>query len=85
MSYPIWSYDWTGRKVTLHGKTIEIEEQLTEVLDRRMAQRQVLTLARYVEEDRPIMLKIRYQYVVFCLSIHLYLFNSIFVNNYPYI
>lgn len=44
-----------------------MEEQLTEVLDRRMGQWQVLTLARYVEEDRPIMLKIRYEYVVFCL------------------
>jgi hypothetical protein len=59
----IWSFDFTGRKRTIKGRDIEIEQQLTEVLDDRMGQRQVLTLARYLDTNEPIMLKIRYEYV----------------------
>lgn len=61
MSSTIWSFDWTARICIIWKKCVKIEEQLTEMLDHRFGQRQVLAQARYLAEDcEPIMLKIRY-------------------------
>jgi hypothetical protein len=49
------------------GRKVKTEKQLTEVLDIRMAQRHVILLARYWDNNQPIMLKIRYQYVKYNL------------------
>jgi hypothetical protein len=49
--------------MTIAERPVEIVEQLTEVLDRRMGQRQVLALAQYTDDNKPIMLKIRYEYI----------------------
>ncbi|RHZ62615.1 hypothetical protein CDV55_104452 [Aspergillus turcosus] len=56
-----WKFDLTGRVRTILGRPIRIEEQLSELDDERYSERQVLTLARYMDTDEPIMLKIRYE------------------------
>jgi hypothetical protein len=58
---PDWRFDLTNRVRTILGRPIRIEEQLAEVPDPRLAEIQVLTLARYMDTNQPIMLKIRYE------------------------
>lgn len=58
---PEWKFDLTGRVRTIHGRPIRIQEQLTELSDPRYSERQVLTLARYMDTNQPIMLKIHYE------------------------
>ncbi|KAF4218260.1 hypothetical protein CNMCM8980_005490 [Aspergillus fumigatiaffinis] len=56
-----WEFDLTNRVRTILGRPIQIEEQLAEVPDPRFAEMQVLTLARYMDDNQEIMLKIRYE------------------------
>lgn len=62
--YPRWNYDFTGRDRHIKKRPVQFEKQLTEVLFPSYAQQHVLTLARYLDTDEPIMVKIRYEYVV---------------------
>lgn len=73
----IWSFDFTGRVSTLGGKKIKMEKQLTEALDIRMAQRHVIMLARYLDNNQPITVKMRIQYV------QNYLHQSLSFTNIP--
>jgi hypothetical protein len=61
--YNGWAYDWEGRELKIRGQKVKVETQLSEWLDDVLAQRHVLTLARKLEQDRPIMVKITYEYV----------------------
>lgn len=61
-----WEYNWEGRTFTFDNHTkFRTEEQLTEVVDVRMATVHVLTLARMLPSNQLIMAKIRYEYVFF--------------------
>ncbi|KAI9926424.1 hypothetical protein MW887_004189 [Aspergillus wentii] len=57
---PTWAFDFTGRVREIHNRHIKIEKQLSEHLDDQSGQRHVLALARYLDTDEEIMLKIRY-------------------------
>lgn len=63
--YPRWNYDFTGRGRHIKKRPVQFEKQLTEVLFPTYAQQHVLTLARYLDTDEAIMVKIRYGYVVY--------------------
>jgi hypothetical protein len=52
---------WSHRVRKIRKRTIKIEKQLTEVLNHENGERHVLTLARYMDTDEPIMWKVRYQ------------------------
>jgi hypothetical protein len=56
-----WEFDLTNRVRTILGRPIQIEEQLAEVPDPRFPEMQVPTLARYMDDNQEIMLKIRYE------------------------
>jgi hypothetical protein len=58
-----YAYDWEGRELKVGKHNFKIEKQLTKWVDDVLAQRHVLTLAHYLNEDIPVMLKIRYEYV----------------------
>ncbi|GFF35807.1 hypothetical protein IFM46972_04678 [Aspergillus udagawae] len=58
---PDWRFDLTYRVRTILGRPIRIEEKLAEVPDPRLAEIQALTLARHMDTNQPIMLKIRYE------------------------
>ncbi|RAK97939.1 uncharacterized protein BO80DRAFT_179776 [Aspergillus ibericus CBS 121593] len=57
----MWAFSLEGRVFDIEGRKLKIEEQLSEVLDRRMGQRHVLAKARNIENKLPSLLKIRYQ------------------------
>lgn len=58
---PIWDFEFTDRLRKINQRGVKIEEQLTEFLNIRFGQRHVLTLARYLDTNEDIMLKIRYE------------------------
>ncbi|KAI9933517.1 hypothetical protein MW887_007990 [Aspergillus wentii] len=58
---PPWRFDWTGRIYLIKDKYVLIEEQLTEAFNEAMGQYHILTLARYVDTNEPLMLKIGYE------------------------
>lgn len=57
----MWNFGLVGRTITLNGKTLKIEEQLSEVLDRRVGQRNALIKARNTENNIVSLIKMRYQ------------------------
>ncbi|RAL03492.1 uncharacterized protein BO80DRAFT_488488 [Aspergillus ibericus CBS 121593] len=57
----MWAYSLEGRVFDFDGRKLKIEEQLSEVLDMRMGQRHVLAKARNIDNQKPSLLKIRYQ------------------------
>ncbi|XHG08597.1 hypothetical protein AWENTII_011688 [Aspergillus wentii] len=57
---PKWAFDFTGRTPIIEDRPIKIEKQLTEETIGMFGQRQVLTLARYMDTNQPVMVKIRY-------------------------
>ncbi|XHG03716.1 hypothetical protein AWENTII_007009 [Aspergillus wentii] len=57
---PTCAFDFTGRVREIHNRHVKIEKQLSEHLDDQSGQRHVLALARYLDTDEEIMLKIRY-------------------------
>ncbi|KAF4994369.1 hypothetical protein F66182_16444 [Fusarium sp. NRRL 66182] len=56
-----YRFNWEGRELELGIYKFKIEKQLSKWVDDVLAQRHVLTLAHYVNEDIPVMLKIRYE------------------------
>lgn len=50
-----WVLDLTGFVRNIDGRDIQVEEQLTEVTISEFAQRHVLTLARYLDTNEPVM------------------------------
>lgn len=58
-----YRFNWEGRELELGIHKFKVEKQLSKWVDDVLAQRHVLTLAHYVNEDIPVMLKIRYEYV----------------------
>jgi hypothetical protein len=60
-----WKFDFTGRVQRLKrdgkSKDMIIEKQLTEVENEQTAQRYALVLARRLDRDLRVMLKIRYE------------------------
>jgi hypothetical protein len=70
-----WDYDFTDRILNVGGsRRLLIEKQLIEVFEHRMGQRQVLTLARDVNSQEALMLKIRYEWVISRPVSHILLF-----------
>ncbi|KAI9925068.1 hypothetical protein MW887_006476 [Aspergillus wentii] len=57
---PIWDFESTIGLRKINQRSVKIEEQLIESLNIRFGQRHVLTLARYLDTNEDIMLKIRY-------------------------
>lgn len=57
----MWNFSLVGRTITLNGRTLKIEEQLSEVLDTRVGQRNALIKARNVKNDILSLIKIRYE------------------------
>ncbi|PWY74490.1 hypothetical protein BO94DRAFT_589172 [Aspergillus sclerotioniger CBS 115572] len=55
------AYSLEGRVFQIDGNRLEIEEQLSEVLDRRMGQRHVLAKARNTVTQKSCFIKIRYE------------------------
>ncbi|KAH8430854.1 uncharacterized protein LDX57_008518 [Aspergillus melleus] len=55
------NFSLEGRIITLEGRKLKIEEQLTEVLDQRMGQRNVLVKTRNIESNIRSLIKMRYQ------------------------
>lgn len=47
----------------LIDREIQVEEHLAEVTVSEFAQRHALTLARYLDTNQPVMLKIRYELI----------------------
>jgi hypothetical protein len=73
-----WFYDWTGREVTCREDTenglnkervIRVEEQVSEFEDQALGQRVTLALGRYQDDGLPVILKLKYESVVFCIII----------------
>lgn len=60
-SMPPWAFDFTGRCGEIDDRPVLIEEQLTEITDHKFGQRHVLTLARYMDDEQEIMVKIRHE------------------------
>lgn len=57
------AFDWEGREFPIGKYNFKVGTQLSEWVDDVLAQRHVLTLAHYLNDDIPVMLKIRYEYV----------------------
>lgn len=57
----MWEFSLEGRVLNIHEKKFKVVEQLTEVLDQRMGQRNVLVKARNIENNIMSYMKICYQ------------------------
>ncbi|OJJ31244.1 hypothetical protein ASPWEDRAFT_176334 [Aspergillus wentii DTO 134E9] len=57
---PEWSFDFTSRIRKINKRPIKVEKQLREDTCDSFGVRHVLTLARYLDTDEEVMLKIRY-------------------------
>lgn len=64
------AYDFNNRILEMKNeRPILIEEQLTEVTDQKFGQRHILALARYMDNEEEIMVKIRHEYVQHICSV----------------
>lgn len=57
----MWNFNLEGRTITLSGRKLRIEEQLTEVLDLELGERSVLLKARNLEKNVVSLIRMRYQ------------------------
>lgn len=60
-----WAYDLSGRCFRIDGRSIMIDEQLTEIEITHLAQRQALTRAHYMDTGERLLMKIRYEWILF--------------------
>lgn len=83
-----YRFNWEGRELELGIYKFKIEKQLSKWVDDVLAQRHVLTLAHYVNEDIPVMLKIRYEYVFVLYELSfllIFYLNRLNPKNFPII
>ncbi|RAK74669.1 uncharacterized protein BO72DRAFT_450546 [Aspergillus fijiensis CBS 313.89] len=57
----MWNFNLEGHTITLSGRKLRIEEQLTEVLDLELGERSVLLKARNLEKNVVSLIRMRYQ------------------------
>ncbi|OJJ95111.1 hypothetical protein ASPACDRAFT_1908436 [Aspergillus aculeatus ATCC 16872] len=57
----MWSFNLEGRVITLGGRKLRIQEQLTEVLDLELGERSLLLKARNLESQALSLIRMRYQ------------------------